>query len=46
VDVIERISRRFSPEECDKLAEMLDIISEELMPEILASDLPDGPAMI
>ena len=37
--VTERIRERFSPEECAKLEEMLDIISQELMPEI---DL--GPA--
>ena len=37
--VTERIRARFSPEECAKLEEMLDIISQELMPEI---DL--GPA--
>ena len=33
-DVMDRISRRFSPEDCAKLEEMLQIVSAELMPEI------------
>ena len=32
--VTERIKERFSPEECDKLEEMLAIVSQELMPEV------------
>ena len=32
--VMERIKERFSPEECDKLEEMLAIVSQELMPEV------------
>lgn len=32
--VMERISKRFSPEECAKFEQMLYIISQELMPEI------------
>lgn len=32
--VMDRILERFSPEECQKLEEMLTIISRELMPEI------------
>ena len=38
VEVMDRISARFSPEECRKLEEMLDIVSHELMPEV---ELPD-----
>jgi DNA-binding MarR family transcriptional regulator len=38
-DVLNRISQRFSPEECDKLAEMLDIIGQELMPEVSAAQM-------
>ena len=34
VEVMERISERFSPEDCEKLEEMLTVISQELMPEI------------
>ena len=34
VEVMDRITKRFSPEDCAKLHEMLDIISRELMPEI------------
>jgi DNA-binding MarR family transcriptional regulator len=33
-EVMDRISRRFGPEDCAKMEEMLRIISEELMPEI------------
>ena len=38
LEVMERISQRFSPEDCEKLAEMLTVISKELMPEI---EIPD-----
>ena len=34
VEVRDRISKRFSPEDCKKLEEMLLIVSRELMPEI------------
>ena len=34
VQVMDRISERFSPQDCQKLEEMLEIISRELMPEI------------
>lgn len=37
VEVMDRISARFSPEDCEKLKEMLNVIGEELMPEI---DIP------
>ena len=37
--VMDRISQRFTEEECRKLEEMLVIISEELMPEI---EIPQG----
>ena len=33
-EVMDRISRRFGPEDCAKMEEMLWVISEELMPEI------------
>ena len=39
VEVMDRITRRFSPEDCAKLEEMLDVISDELMPEL------DAPAL-
>ena len=32
--VMDRILQRFSPEECAKLEEMLEVVSQELMPEI------------
>lgn len=32
--VVKRISERFSPEDCQKLAQMLEIVSTELMPEV------------
>ena len=32
--VMERVQRRFSPEDLARLEEMLEIISDELMPEI------------
>ena len=38
-DVMDRISRRFSPEDCAKLEEMLQIVSAELMPEIRIPDV-------
>ena len=38
VEVMDRIAARFSPEECRKLEEMLDIVSHELMPEV---EIPD-----
>lgn len=34
VEVMDRITRRFSPEDCAKLEEMLNIVSRELMPEV------------
>lgn len=36
--VMDRICKRFTPEECAKLTEMLNIVSHELMPEV---DIPD-----
>lgn len=33
-EVMERITQRFSPEDCAKLEEMLTIVSEELMDEV------------
>lgn len=36
--VMDRICERFSPEECKKLTEMLEIVSHELMPEV---NIPD-----
>lgn len=43
VDVMERIAQRFSPEDCKKLAEMLNVVSQELMPEVDISEvrIPD-----
>lgn len=38
LEVMDRISQRFSEEDCQKLAEMLSIINKELMPEI---NIPD-----
>lgn len=38
VEVMERITRRFTPEDCRKLEEMLNIVSRELMPEV---DIPE-----
>ena len=35
---MDRICKRFTPEECAKLTEMLDIVSHELMPEV---NIPD-----
>lgn len=34
VEVMDRITQRFSPEDCAKLAEMLNVVSQELMPEV------------
>ena len=34
VEVMDRIAKRFSPEDCAKLEEMLNIVSRELMPEV------------
>lgn len=34
VEVMDRISKRFSPEDCKKLEEMLVIVSRELMTEV------------
>ena len=51
--VMERISQRFSPEECKQLSYMLDTICDQLMPEIPlpkpgtlvdALDLEDTPS--
>ena len=39
VEVMDRITKRFSPEDCVKLEEMLSIISQELMPEIRIPDV-------
>ena len=39
VEVMDRITKRFSPEDCAKLEEMLSIISQELMPEIRIADV-------
>ena len=36
--VMDRICKRFTTEECEKLTEMLDIVSHELMPEV---NIPD-----
>ena len=43
VEVMDRITRRFSPEDCAKLEEMLTIVSRELMPvvEIPETHLPE-----
>ena len=34
-EVVARVNRRFPPEDCAKLAEMLTIVSRELMPEVV-----------
>ena len=39
VEVMDRIAARFSPEDCAKLEEMLNIVNQELMPEV---DIPDA----
>ena len=33
-EVMDRIARRFSPEDCARLEEMRNIVSDELMPEV------------
>ena len=38
VEVMDRIARRFPPEDCQRLEEMLVIVSQELMPEIQIPD--------
>lgn len=38
-EVMERISKRFSKEDCKKLTEILTVINNELMPEV---ELPKG----
>lgn len=40
--VMRRIAARFTPEECAKLEEMLQIVSRELMPEVEVARLADG----
>ncbi len=37
--VMERIAQRFSPEDCKRLEEMLNIIHQELMPEVQIPDV-------
>ena len=39
VEVMDRIAARFSPEDCAKLEEMLNIVNQELMPEV---DIPEA----
>ncbi len=39
VEVMDRITRRFPPEDCAKLEEMLTVVSRELMPEV---DIPEA----
>lgn len=39
LEVMDRISERFSPEDCEKLEEMLTVISQELMPEIVIPEV-------
>ena len=34
-EVVARVNRRFPPEDCAKLEEMLTIVSRELMPEVV-----------
>ena len=34
VEVMDRIAKRFSPEDCAKLEEILTVVSRELMPEV------------
>lgn len=38
-EVMERIARRFTPEECGRLEAMLEIVSHELMPEVQIPDV-------
>ena len=39
VEVMDRITRRFGEEDCQRLEEMLTVISRELMPEIRIPDV-------
>lgn len=39
VEVMRRISQRFTSEECDKLEQMLSIVNRDLMPEV---DIPEA----
>lgn len=39
VEVMDRIARRFTAEECAKLEDMLTIVSQELMPEVAIPDI-------
>lgn len=39
VEVMDRIAKRFSPEDCKKLEEMLLVIGQELMPEVDISEI-------
>ena len=39
VEVMSRVTRRFSAEECARLEEMLTIVSRELMPEVRIPDV-------
>lgn len=39
VEVMKRIANRFTPEDCQKLEEMLNIVSHELMPEVQIPDV-------
>ena len=41
-EVMDRILARFSPEECAKLEEMLEVVSQELMPEVQIPRAPKG----
>lgn len=34
VEVMDRVAARFSPEDCEKLVEILNVVSQELMPEV------------
>ena len=38
-EIMKRIGRRFTPEECGRLEEMLEIVSHELMPEVQIPDV-------
>ena len=39
VEVMSRVTRRFSAEECARLEEMLNVVSRELMPEVQIPDV-------
>ena len=41
--VMDRIEKRFSPEDVARLEEILHVISTELMPEIPIPDIPGPP---